>query len=94
MDIVLPKAGLKMSEVKFNSFEFDSFGWLQSSLNKITGQYNIFALYLMGIKPLSRSVFLSYFLSCFLTIPSIIITLVGSIKKKGALMQVSAQAVG
>lgn len=91
LEAVLFKSGLKMNGIKYSSPEFDSFGWLQSSINKLTGHYNLFALYLMGLEPLSGKVILSIVLSFFLTIPSILLSFVSWAKGSGALMQVSAE---
>lgn len=87
---ILGRAGLKKQSVKFVSFEHDPFGWIQSSINKITGSRTILTRYLMGLEKFSFSVAISFFLGFLLVIPAVFLSLFSWVNKKGAIMHVVA----
>lgn len=90
LDNLLSKSGLKINNIQYVSFEHDPFGWSESIINKITGNYNVFTRYLMGIEPLGKKVLLYIMLSLLLAFPALILSSISWLRKKGALMQVSA----
>jgi len=89
---ILRTIGLDIHDVKFISFEHDTFVWIQTAINKIIGHYNVLTRYLMGIEKLNFYVVISVVLGLLMVIPSIFLSVVSWVMSKGALTQVVAVA--
>ncbi len=87
---ILKESGLKFSRIDFISIEHDPFGWAQSIINKIFNNYNILTRYLMGFEKLNQTILFSIILAGIMLIPSIFLSAISWIAKKGAIMQVIA----
>lgn len=87
---LMKKSGFNIYRVGFVSFEHDPFGWIQSTINKITGQQNILTRYLMGIEHFNFMVFLSIILSAILILPSVLLSIVSWIAGQGSIMEITA----
>lgn len=82
--------GFTVSDINFVSLEHDPYGWIQSSINKITNRDNTLTRYLMGLEKFDFQIFLSVIISTILFLPSIILAVVSWFFSQGALMQVIA----
>lgn len=84
------RAGLKLSEVRYESFEHDPYGWVESTLNRITGQSNTLTRFLMGIEPFSGRVAFSLVLGLILATPALCLSMISWAFRNGALMEATA----
>lgn len=89
---IVRMAGLEVSNVSFVSLEHDPYGWVQSTINRITGSYNVLTRYLMGIEVSNRQIIISVILGALLAVPSVILSMITWIIGRGALMQIVATA--
>jgi SAM-dependent methyltransferase len=88
----LERAGLKLAEISFVSFEHDPYGWIESTINRITGRKNTLTRFLMGLDAFGPSVLLSLLLGAALIVPALILSLTSWVAKRGALMEATAIA--
>lgn len=85
------KAGLRVNEIHYASFEHDPYGWVESTLNRITGRANTLTRFLMGIEPWGGRVAFSILFGAPLVPAAFCLALVSWLFGKGALMEVSAE---
>lgn len=86
----LERAGLSVKELSFASPEHDPYGWVESTISRLTGRMNILTRFLMGIDPLGPKVLLSFLLGAVLIFPALLLAAVSWLAKKGALMEAIA----
>ena len=89
---ILEKAGLELSRVSFASFEHDPYGWVESTINRLTGRKNTLTRFLMGLDAFGPEVLLSLLLGTVLFLPAMILSLISWVAKRGALMEAAAVA--
>lgn len=89
---ILERAGLKLAEVSFVSYEHDPYGWVESSINRLTGRKNTLTRFLMGLDAFGPAVLLSLLLVTVLFLPAVILSLMSWVAKRGALMEAAAVA--
>jgi SAM-dependent methyltransferase len=88
----LKRAGLKVAEVSFVSFEHDPYGWVESTINLLTGRRNTLTRFLMGLDAFGPVVLLSLLLGTVLAPPALILALASWLAKRGGLMEAVAVA--
>jgi 2-polyprenyl-3-methyl-5-hydroxy-6-metoxy-1,4-benzoquinol methylase len=88
----LQRAGLKLADVNFVSFEHDPYGWVESSINRLTGRKNTLTRFLMGLDAFGPAVPVSLLLGAALFLPAVILSLISWVAKRGALMEAVAVA--
>ncbi len=86
----LQRTGLKLSELRYASFEHDPYGWVESTLNRITGRSNTLTRFLMGMDRFSARVALSIALGAILALPALCTALLSWLFGRGALMEATA----
>lgn len=84
-------AGLDVHGTSFVSFEHDPYGWIEGTINKVTGSYNVLTRYLMGINHFSTQVALLGFLGILLVVPAVLLSMATWVMGNGALMEVIAK---
>ncbi len=84
------RAGLKLCELRYASFEHDPYGWVESTLNRITGRPNTLTRFLMGMEPFNARVALSILLGAILVPPALCLALISWLSERGALMEATA----
>jgi SAM-dependent methyltransferase len=86
----LKRAGLKPVGMSFTSLEHDPYGWVESIINRLSGRANTLTRYLMGLDPFGPSALLSFALGAVLVSPSLLLSMVSWLAKRGALMETTA----
>jgi 2-polyprenyl-3-methyl-5-hydroxy-6-metoxy-1,4-benzoquinol methylase len=86
----LAQAGLKLSTLSFASLEHDPYGWVESTINKVTGRANTFTRFLMGLDPFGPAVLLSGVLGVVLVLPAVLLSVVSWGAGRGALLEAIA----
>jgi SAM-dependent methyltransferase len=86
----LARAGLKLTELRYASLEHDPYGWVESTLNCITGRPNTLTRFLMGIEPFGPTVVFSLLLGAILMPAALILALASWAAGRGALMEATA----
>jgi SAM-dependent methyltransferase len=90
----LQRAGLQVIQTDYVSFEHDPYGWVESTINRITGRSNTITRFLMGIDPLSPQLVFSCLLAAALSFPAVLLAITSWIAQAGALIEVTAVAPG
>lgn len=88
----LERAGLTLVETRFVSLEHDPYGWVESTIGRLTGRANTLTRFLMGLDPWSPAVLLSFLLGALLAIPAVLLAVASWLAGSGALMEVTAAA--
>lgn len=88
----LGKAGLHLREIRFASPEHDPYGWVESTVSRISGRMNIITRFLMGLDRPTPAVIISLAAGAILAIPAFLLAAVSWPLKKGAIMEVIAQS--
>ena len=86
----LERAGLKPVGMSFTSLEHDPYGWVESTINRLTGRANTLTRYLMGLEPFGPAVLLSFVLGVALVPPALLLSMASWQAKRGALMETTA----
>jgi len=86
----LERAGLKPVGMSFTSLEHDPYGWVESTINRLTGRANTLTRYLMGLEPFGPAVLLSFVLGVALVPPALLLSMASWLAKRGALMETAA----
>jgi len=86
----LERAGLKPVGMSFASLEHDPYGWVESTINRLTGRANTLTRYLMGLEPFGPAVLLSFVLGVALVPPALLLSMASWQAKRGALMETTA----
>ena len=86
----LERAGLTMQTVDFFSLEHDPYGWVESTINRLTGRANTITRYLMGIDPISPRLFVAFLLAALVGIPAVLLSVTSWIAGRGSIMEVTA----
>jgi 2-polyprenyl-3-methyl-5-hydroxy-6-metoxy-1,4-benzoquinol methylase len=86
----LEKAGLKPAEISFSSLEHDPYGWVESTINRLTGRPNTLTRFLMGLEPFGPAVLLSVSLGIMLVPLALPLSIATWLASSGALMEVTA----
>lgn len=90
LNAMLDRTGLKPDNISFASPEHDPYGWIESLINRLTGNKNRLTRFLMGIDPFDIKVALSFTLGTLLLLPAIALSTISWLARKGALMEVVA----
>jgi SAM-dependent methyltransferase len=86
----LDRAGLRLTEISYASLEHDPYGWVESTVNQLTGRANTLTRFLMGLDPFGPAVLLSCALSILLAPPALLLSMVSWVAGSGALMEAIA----
>ena len=86
----LDRAGLTLSHLSFASLEHDPYGWVESTINRLTGRANTLTRFLMGLDPFGIPVLLSFALGVVLVIPALLLSAASWVAGNGALMEAIA----
>jgi 2-polyprenyl-3-methyl-5-hydroxy-6-metoxy-1,4-benzoquinol methylase len=84
------RANLKLTELRYASFEHDPYGWVESTLNRITSRPNTLTRFLMGIEPFGPAVVFSLLLGGILMPAALIVAFTSWAAGRGALMEATA----
>src|ERR1700722_9107680 len=84
------RAGLTLSALSFKSWEHDPYGWIESTISRLTGHTNTLTRFLMGIDRLSGQVLFSMLLGAVLLPPALLLSVVSWAAGRGALMEAIA----
>lgn len=87
---ILDRCGLQPVGISFVSPEHDPYGWIESIINRLTGNDNTLTRFLMGIDRFGVKVVLSFLLGFLLFLPAIALSAISWFARKGALMEVTA----
>ena len=87
---MLQDVGLEVTATRFSSPEHDPYGWVQSSINKWTGQSNLLTRFLMGLERGSARVAIDVVLAALLAPAAVLLAAVSWAARRGALMEVVA----
>lgn len=88
----LERAGLRLVEISYTSPEHDPYGWVESTINRLTGRANTLTRFLMGLDPFGPAVLLSLMFGIVLALPAILLAAASWLAQRGALMEVIATA--
>jgi SAM-dependent methyltransferase len=88
----LDRAKLKIINTDYVSFEHDPYGWVESTINRITGRPNTVTRFLIGIDSFGPLVFFSCLMAAVLSVPALLLAVTSWIAQQGALMEVTAIA--
>jgi len=86
----LERSGLKLTALSFASPEHDPYGWIESTISRLTGRTNTLTRFLMGLDPLGPAVMLSFVLGAVLALPAAMLAGASWLAGSGALMEVIA----
>jgi SAM-dependent methyltransferase len=86
----LESAGLELKSLNFVSLEHDPYGWVESSLNRITGRPNTITRFLMGLDPLGPLVLLCLVLGAALAPAALVLSVISWVAGTGGLMEATA----
>ena len=86
----LERAGLKPTEMTFTSLEHDPYGWVESTINRLTGRANTLTRFLMGLDSFGPAVLLSFVLGAILVPLALLLSVASWLVKRGALMEANA----
>lgn len=84
-------AGLAVTRTSFVSFEHDPYGWVQSILNKMTGDRNRLTRLLMRVDELSVRHLFSVAAASVLALPGLTLSWVSWLLNRGAIIQVACE---
>jgi SAM-dependent methyltransferase len=90
LSATLEQAGLKLSGISFASLEHDPYGWVESTINILTGRTNTLTRFLMGLDPFGSSVLLAFVLGALLAPPALVLSVASWTARRGALMEATA----
>lgn len=90
LEAALNRAGLKLDHLSFASLEHDPYGWVESTLNWITGRANTLTRFLMQLDPLRPAVLFSLGFGLLLAAPATLLAGASWIAGRGALMEATA----
>jgi len=90
----LQRAGLKVVKTEYISLEHDPYGWVESTINRLTGRPNTITRFLMGIDPFGPSVLFSCLLGGVLSVPALVVSAASWVAHAGALIEVTAVLAG
>jgi SAM-dependent methyltransferase len=86
----LKRAGLTLSALSFASWEHDPYGWIESTISRLTGRTNTLTRFLMGLDRFSVRVVFSMVLGAILLPPALVLSAVSWAAGRGALMEAIA----
>jgi len=86
----LQRAGLQPADISFASLEHDPYGWVESTINRLTGHANTLTRFLMGLDPFGPTVLLSFVLGAILVTPALLLSVASWLSKRGALIEATA----
>src|SRR5258706_1308642 len=83
-------AGLTLSALSFTSFEHDPYGWVESTISRVTERTNTLTRFLMGLDKFSPQVLFSCILGIALLPPALLLAALSWVAGSGALMEAIA----
>jgi SAM-dependent methyltransferase len=86
----LERAGLTLSSVSFTSLEHDPYGWVESTISRLTGRANPLTRFLMGLDGFSFQIFIAWLIGAALLPPALLAAVVSWLAGSGALMEAIA----
>jgi SAM-dependent methyltransferase len=86
----LERAGLKLASISYTSLEHDPYGWVESTINRLTGRANMLTRFLMGLDPFGPAVLFSFVLGAVLVPPALLLSVTSWLAGRGALMEATA----
>lgn len=90
MTKTLERAGLTLSSMSFTSLEHDPYGWVESTISRLTGRTNTLTRFLMKLDGIGFQVFFSWLLGVVLLLPALLVAVVSWMAGSGALMEAIA----
>jgi SAM-dependent methyltransferase len=90
MTHTLKCAGLTVFALGFTSFEHDPYGWVESTISRVTGRTNTLTRWLMGLDEFSTHVLFSWILGIALLPLALLLAAVSWVAGSGALMEAIA----
>jgi SAM-dependent methyltransferase len=88
----LGRAGLRVSGLRFSSLEHDPYGWVESTISRVTRRHNTLTRCLMRLDPLDARAAVAVLLGAALLAPAVLLAAVSWWAKRGALMEAIATA--
>jgi hypothetical protein len=86
----LERAGLKFTGLRFASLEHDPYGWVESTINRVTGRANTLTRFFTGLDSFGPAVLLSFVLGAVLVPPALLLSVTTWMARRGALMETTA----
>lgn len=83
----LQRAGLQLVQLTFASPEHDPYGWVESTISRVTGRANRLTRLLTGLDPLGPAGLLFFLLGGVLALPALLLAAASWPAKNGALME-------
>jgi SAM-dependent methyltransferase len=90
LSATLECAGLSVVDLRFVSLEHDPYGWVESTINRVTGRANTLTRFLMGLDSFGPAVLLSFVLGAVLVPPALLLSVTSWMARRGALMETTA----
>jgi SAM-dependent methyltransferase len=84
------RAGLTVTSTRFASFEHDPYGWVESSISRVTRRQNVLTRFLMGIDKGSPRAWLCVAAAAVLAVPATLLSVVSWAARQGAVMEMTA----
>ncbi|HEX2908716.1 MAG TPA: class I SAM-dependent methyltransferase [Phototrophicaceae bacterium] len=89
--IALEKAGLQVETIRYNSFEHDPYGWVQTGFNRLDPVFNRLTRFLMRIDRTTGRSLVQLVVAFPVGIIAGILTVFSWIFKRGAIMEITAR---
>jgi SAM-dependent methyltransferase len=86
----LERAGLKLSHIRFSSLEHDPYGWVESTISRLSRRTNRLTRSFMGLEPLGPAMLFSFVLGAILLVPGLLLACASWLAGRGALMEAVA----
>jgi len=86
----LERAGLTLSSMSFTSLEHDPYGWVESTISRMTRRSNTLTRFLMGLDGFSPRLIFSCLIGVILLPPALLMAVLSWLAGKGALMEAIA----
>jgi SAM-dependent methyltransferase len=86
----LDRAGLTLSALSFKSWEHDPYGWVESTISRLTGRMNTLTRFLSGLDKFSSQVLFSWIFGVVLLPVALLLAVASWIAGRGALMEAIA----
>lgn len=90
LEAALERAGLRPAHLSFASLEHDPYGWVESTLNRITGHSNTLTRFLMGLDAIGPAALFSLAFGLVLSPLAMVVAGASWMAKRGALLEVIA----
>jgi 2-polyprenyl-3-methyl-5-hydroxy-6-metoxy-1,4-benzoquinol methylase len=86
----LKRAGLEVERLGFVSLEHDPYGWVESTISRLSGHQHTLTRFLMGLDPFGPRVLLACLAGAMLLVPALLLASASWLSGNGALMEIIA----